>query len=211
MDKIKVLIVDDDLEWMYLIENNLSFEEDIELIGKASNGNEGMELSKELKPDIVLMDVNLTGKLEDKDSGLTVASYIINELNIKTIILSSITESDVFKNSFLLGALQYVEKRDIQGLTNIIRTCYRTVNPMHTLISELNRLKKEELLCCLSTEERRIFGLFKDGLSYKKIEEKLVKSRNTLRNQIKSINKKMFTKSIHEAVLKVEKNGTGIK
>lgn len=209
MNKIKVLIVDDDIEWMQLVEKSLSFEDDLSVIGKANNESKALELSKELKPDVVLMDINLTGKMDDKHSGLSLASYIILELNIKTIMLSSIADSEVFKNSFILGALYYIEKRDVKNLASTIRICFRNINPINTLISELSRLKKEEILQCLSSEERRIFEMFKSGLSYMQIEEKLFKSRNTIRNQIKSINKKMGTKSILEAIIKVNRNGIG--
>lgn len=207
MEKIRVLIVDDDREWISLIARRLSFEDDLEVVGTAANEHDALVLSRSLVPDIVLMDINLSGGAGENQGGLFAAAAIINELNIRTIMLSSISDQEIYKNSFLIGALQYVEKNDAAGLANTIRTCMRSEGPMQALINELRRLKREEHLSHLSLEERKVFELFEGGCSSKEVENSLFKTRNTLRNQIKSINKKMSVKSIKEAIAKVRKNG----
>ena len=57
--KIRVLIVDDIAETRENVKKLLYFEQDIEIIGTASNGREGVELAVKLQPDIVLMDINM--------------------------------------------------------------------------------------------------------------------------------------------------------
>jgi NarL family two-component system response regulator LiaR len=205
MEKIRVLIVDDDIEWSSLIKRKLSFEDDLEVVGTAVNEQDALLLSRSLIPDIVLMDINLSGRVGE-NRGLFAAATIINELNIRTIILSSITDQEVYKHSFLIGALQYVEKGNTEGLAGAIRNSMRSDGPMQALVNELRRLKREEYLSHLSLEERKVFELFEGGYSSKEVENKLFKPRNTLRNQIKSINKKMNAKSIREAITKVRKN-----
>ncbi|HEX9059317.1 MAG TPA: response regulator transcription factor [Clostridia bacterium] len=207
MDKIRVIIVDDDLEWIKIISKNLPFEKDIAVVATASNPHDAIEVTQTLKPDVILMDINLTGSQEDRQSGILLTLSIIRELNSKIVMLSSISDEETFKKSFLAGCVQYVEKRDAKGLADVIRICVRKENPMQTLITEFKRLKREELLNTLTLEERRIFELYETGCTSKQVEEQLFKSRNTLRNQIKSINKKLNAKSIIEAILKVRSSG----
>ena len=59
--KIRVLIVDDIPETRENLRKLLFFESDIEVVGAANSGEEGITMSGELKPDIVLMDINMPG------------------------------------------------------------------------------------------------------------------------------------------------------
>jgi pilus assembly protein CpaE len=56
---IRVLIVDDIAETRENIRKLLEFEADFEIVGAARNGQEGIDLARELKPDVILMDINM--------------------------------------------------------------------------------------------------------------------------------------------------------
>jgi len=58
-EPIKVLIVDDIASTLDNLQKLLSFEPDIQVVGTAMNGKEGIEQAKKLAPDLVLMDVNM--------------------------------------------------------------------------------------------------------------------------------------------------------
>jgi pilus assembly protein CpaE len=58
-DKIRVLIVDDIAETRENIRKLLQFESDVEVVGAARSGKEGIQLAQELDPDVVLMDINM--------------------------------------------------------------------------------------------------------------------------------------------------------
>ena len=58
-DKIRVIIVDDIAETRENIRKLLQFESDVEVVGVARTGREGIEVAKETKPDVVLMDINM--------------------------------------------------------------------------------------------------------------------------------------------------------
>lgn len=58
-DLIKVLVVDDIAETRENIRKLLQFESDFEIVGAARNGQEGIDLAKELQPDVILMDINM--------------------------------------------------------------------------------------------------------------------------------------------------------
>ena len=57
--KIRLLLVDDIPETRENLRKLLFFESDIEVVGAATNGEEGVQMAIELKPDIVLMDINM--------------------------------------------------------------------------------------------------------------------------------------------------------
>ena len=59
--KIRVLIVDDIVESRDNVAKLLRFEPDVDIIGMADSGEEGMDLAFRLEPDIVLMDINMPG------------------------------------------------------------------------------------------------------------------------------------------------------
>jgi len=60
-DKIRVVIVDDIAETRDHLSKLLSFETDVEVVGVAETGTEGLEMAAKLLPDVVLMDINMPG------------------------------------------------------------------------------------------------------------------------------------------------------
>jgi pilus assembly protein CpaE len=60
-EKIRLLIVDDIPETRENLRKLLFFESDIDVVGAATNGEEGIQMALELQPDIVLMDINMPG------------------------------------------------------------------------------------------------------------------------------------------------------
>gem|GEM_PF-5533441 len=59
--KIRVLIVDDFADTRESIAKLLYFERDIEVVGSAGSGPQGIQTAKDLKPDVILMDINMPG------------------------------------------------------------------------------------------------------------------------------------------------------
>ncbi|TLN02291.1 response regulator transcription factor, partial [bacterium] len=83
-NKIRVLIVDDVAETRENIRKLLQFENDLEVIGAANSGRQAVEQARSLKPDVVLMDINMP----DMD-GIT-ATELIRQSNpaVQIVILS---------------------------------------------------------------------------------------------------------------------------
>ncbi len=104
--KIRVLIVDDISETRDNLKKLLYFEDDIEIIGSASNGREGVEQAAALHPDIVLMDINMPGM-----DGIQ-ASELISQQdpNIQVVMMSVQGEADYLRRSMLAGAREFLIK-----------------------------------------------------------------------------------------------------
>jgi pilus assembly protein CpaE len=103
---IKVLIVDDIAETRENIRKLLQFEADLEIVGAARNGAEGIELAKELEPDVVLMDINMP----DID-GITATETIRREVpNAQIVILTVQADPNYMRRAMLAGARDFLTK-----------------------------------------------------------------------------------------------------
>jgi pilus assembly protein CpaE len=104
--KIRVLIVDDIPETRENLRKLLFFESDIEVVGAATSGEEGISMAGELKPDIVLMDINMPGI-----DGITASEAITQQVPFTQIIMMSVQgEADYLRRSMLAGAREFLIK-----------------------------------------------------------------------------------------------------
>lgn len=120
-DSIGVLIVDDVLETRENVAKLLSFEEDIRVVGEATNGKEAVVLAKRLKPDVVLMDINMPVM-----GGIEATEQIALEVPQSTIIIMSVQgEQEYLREAMIAGAREYLVK-PFSGdeLVNTIRKVY---------------------------------------------------------------------------------------
>src|SRR5258707_5624356 len=118
---IKVLIVDDIPETRENLKKLLAFEVDIEVVGTASTGREGLELAQELLPDIILMDINMP----DMD-GITATEAISKAVPSASVVMMSVqSEADYLRRAMLAGARDFLTK-PISGeeLYSTVRSVY---------------------------------------------------------------------------------------
>jgi pilus assembly protein CpaE len=105
-EKIRVLIVDDIPETRENLRKLLYFENDIEVVGAAISGEEGIQMAKELEPHIVLMDINMPGV-----DGITAGEAISQEVPASQVIMMSVQgEADYLRRSMLAGAREFLIK-----------------------------------------------------------------------------------------------------
>jgi pilus assembly protein CpaE len=103
---IKVLIVDDIPETRDHLTKLLSFEEGIDVAGGAGSGEEAVHLAMELRPDVVVMDINMPGM-----DGVAAAEIISQRLPSSPIIMMSVHgEAEQLKRSITAGAREFLVK-----------------------------------------------------------------------------------------------------
>jgi pilus assembly protein CpaE len=119
--KIKLLVVDDRPETREGVRILLSLEKDIEVVGVAANGQEAVELTRELKPHIVLMDINMPVM-----DGIAAAEILLRKMPQVQVIMASVQEErEYLRRAMQVGAREYVIKPfDSQELTATIRRVY---------------------------------------------------------------------------------------
>jgi pilus assembly protein CpaE len=117
-DKIRVLIVDDIPDTRENIRKLLQFEKDMDVIGGAGTGRQAIDLTRELKPDVILMDINMP----DMD-GIT-TTEVIRQQNpaVQIVILSVQGDASYMRRAMLAGARDFITKPPaIDDLTAAIR------------------------------------------------------------------------------------------
>ncbi|HRN50531.1 MAG TPA: response regulator [Anaerolineales bacterium] len=121
-EKIRVLIVDDVAETRENIRKLLQFDAQIEVVGASRNGLEGVDLSIETQPDVVLMDINMP----DMD-GISATEAIRKKVpHTQIVILSVQGDSNYMRRAMLAGARDFLTKPiDVDELTAAIRRAGR--------------------------------------------------------------------------------------
>lgn len=209
--KIKLLIVDDHAVVRKGIQNLLEDEENIEIVGEASDGMEALEKVKTLKPTIVLLDLTMP-----KMSGFEVAKSISDKFPaIKSVIFSMHNNPEYMVTSVENGAMGYLLKDTskeeiLKALTSVSegeKYFPPTVSAMiiDGLMAQRKqkvtpKLKNTNVFTKISKKEREILKYITEGLSSQEIAEKLALSVRTVSNHRANILRKTDVKNTAELV-----------
>ncbi|HMN59630.1 MAG TPA: response regulator [Anaerolinea sp.] len=117
-EKIRVLIVDDIAETRENIRRMLQFDANIEVVGTARTGREAIEQSQQVKPDVIIMDINMP----DMD-GITATQEIKRKLSYAQVVILSVqSDPSYMRRAMLAGARDFLTKPPmIDELTDAIR------------------------------------------------------------------------------------------
>ncbi len=181
--RIRVLVVEDDEDFAFLIKQHIERDEELECVGIAGNPDEALRLSCEQLPQIVLMDLNLS--TSDFD-GVEVSKDIRIQTGAKIIILTSLESAHIVKHAVKRAfASDYLFKSQFSVLCDTVRHVAKGTTPHQILIKQL-------ILEDLSAAERSVLEL----IIGKDIG---IKSANkTISNQKTSILKKLGLKNTNE-------------
>lgn len=109
MQRTRTLIVDDDGSFRQRIKELLATEPDIEVVGEAADGQEAIFEARELKPDLVLMDVRMPGL-----NGVNATRQLKDEMpELKVIILTIFDLQEYREAAIASGASGYVIKKSL--------------------------------------------------------------------------------------------------
>lgn len=126
--KMRILIVDDNKDTRENVSRLLAFESDMEVIGQAYNGQQSLDMAIEMRPHIVLMDINMP----DMD-GITATREMTTQVPYCQVIIMSVQfETDYMRAAMLAGARDYQTKPfSADELVNCIRRVYARGIPLY--------------------------------------------------------------------------------
>ncbi|MFI6350856.1 response regulator [Streptomyces sp. NPDC050560] len=205
---VRVLLVDDHQVVRRGLRTFLEVQDDIEVVGEAADGAEGVARAEELRPDVVLMDVKMPGM--DGVEALRVLREHGNPARV--LIVTSFTEQRTVIPALRAGAAGYVYKDvDPDALAGAIRA----VHAGHVLLQPeiAGALLSQDAsggggrAGSLTEREREVLGLIAVGRSNREIARTLVLSEKTVKTHVSNILMKLDLADRTQAALWAVRHG----
>ncbi|WP_371097758.1 response regulator [Streptomyces sanglieri] len=206
---IRVLLVDDHQVVRRGLRTFLEIQDDIEVVGEAADGAEGVARTEELRPDIVLMDIKMPGT--DGIEALRRLRELENPA--KVLIVTSFTEQRTVVPALRAGASGYVYKDvDPDALAGAIRSVYAghvLLQPevAGALLAQEDSGSGTGRGSTLTEREREVLGLIADGRSNREIARALVLSEKTVKTHVSNILMKLDLSDRTQAALWAVRHG----
>lgn len=189
MNPIRVLIVEDQTLMRQGLRTILDLEPGFTVIGEAIDGQAGIEAALALKPDVILMDVQLPRR-----TGIEATAEICKQWpGARILILTTFSKDDTVFQAVRAGALGFMLKdAPAEALLETIRHVHAGETFIQADIA--SRALREALLApaaaspdVLSEREKSVLTLLAQGLSNKDIAERLTITEGTVKNHVSSV------------------------
>ena len=194
MEKIRVLIAEDEAMTRELLARLIDLEPDIEVVGQASNGKQAVGLCRKLMPDVLLTDIRMPDM-----NGIEATKLIKTEMPSTQVVILTIHHDDanVFE-AIKAGARGYVLKESPPEQTvAAVRAVARGEALLHPsianrVIMEFSRLSEQHeadlrLYTQLTDREREVLKLLALGKRNKEIADELFIAEKTVKNHVSNI------------------------
>src|SRR3989338_171509 len=194
-DTIRVFLCDGHLLFRHGVKNLLELEKDIQIVGQASNGQEALNLLKKTRPDVILMDIEMS-----EMDGITATSKIKRiSPHTNIVILTDYADDPHIFEAIKAGAMGYLLKNaSIVEVVEAIHRVYKGeafIQPNITtkVLKEFVLLDKRKIkdgdkfYNDLTEREKEILRLITLGGTNKEIGQKLGITEKTVKNHISSI------------------------
>ena len=190
---MRVILVDDDTLVTISLKTILEADGGIEVVGTGNDGVDAVRMYEELKPDVVLMDIQMKNM-----DGLSAAEAIIKkDSGARILLLTTFSDDEYIVKSLSVGAKGYILKQDFEGIVPALNAvmkgqsvfCGEIINKLPKLMS--NKEETDWSAYDISEKEMEIIEQVSKGLSNKEIATKLCLSEGTVRNYLSIILEKL--------------------
>lgn len=203
--EIRVLIVDDSEVVRIGLRTLIGIEVTIEIVGDAATVAAGIAASRELKPDVVLLDVRLPD-----GTGIDACRQILKvSPETRVLILTSVLEASTVDDAIRAGAHGYLLKEiDGRALVNAIRDVAAGQSILDPAVTArvLELVKSsggagKDALSSLSPQEHKVLALIAEGCTNKEVAAQLGLSEKTVRNYLSTVFEKLHVSRRAEAAV----------
>lgn len=210
MDKIRILVADDESVVRDGIVTILSLQSSIEVVGEVSDGIKALEVARRTKPDVVLLDMAMPNQ-----DGLTTIPLLKEILpDVRILVLTSFADSDMVYRAIKSGALGYMLKDSrreqlIQAIHDVAKG-QASISPSIALkvIQDVNH--PSEVLYTsspLTPRELETLRLIARGLTNQEISDSLSVAERTIAKYVSSILEKLHLANRTQAALYAVREG----
>jgi DNA-binding NarL/FixJ family response regulator len=215
MEPIRVLLADDHTLFRVGLSALLNLFPDIQVVGEASSGEEAVQKTTALQPDIVLMDIQMPGV-----NGIEATRRIVQaQPNIGVIVVTMFEDDASVFSAMRAGARGYILKE--AGEEEVLRAIRAVAQGEAIFGSAIARRlvhffskaggAADPAFPELTEREREILDLVARGVSNAEIVQRLVLSPHTVRNHISNIFSKLQVADRAEAIVRAREAGLGQK
>jgi len=199
---ISLILIDDHFVVRSGLVASLELEDDLKVVGQTDRGEDAAALFAKLKPNVVLMDVQLPGM-----SGIeTTAALMREHPAARVLIFSTFARDEEIQTALRAGALGYLQKSSSRDdLLNAIRTVSRGERSLPPDIAQ--RLKDRLLEPEITPREREILTLITRGNANKEIAATLGISEDTVKQHVSRILVKLKVNDRAQATAEAIKRG----
>ncbi len=202
-DLIRILVADDHPLFREGVAHSLGEEPGFKVIALASSGEEAVELTRHLHPDIVLLDISMTGM-----GGIAAAKKIAASAPEVRIMMLTVSENrDNLMAAFKAGAHGYVLKgvcaSELRAITRRVASGESYVTPALAadMLIEFTNPHARNSFGELTERETRILSLLGEGLTNREIAGRMFLAEKTVKHYMTSILHKLHVRSRTEAAL----------
>lgn len=199
---IQVLLVDDHAILRDGLKTLIAQEDDMEVLGEATGSTELMEMLPKLKPEIIMMDINM-----QQMNGIELTRWVkSNYSSIKIIILTMYNNDEYFMAAIREGADGYLLKdspsKDVIDAIRTVASGESVIPPAMTKkLMAMHKQDNSEEDNSLTPREMEVLLALVEGLSNKDIASRLYISDKTVKIHVSNIFKKFDVKSRSQAII----------
>jgi DNA-binding NarL/FixJ family response regulator len=204
--RITVVLVDDHAVVRTGLAQLLSGAHDIEVVGQAADGAEAIEVVRETRPDVVVMDLQMPGM-----DGVDATRVIVGEgLGSEVVVLTSYSDSARIVAALDAGAVGYLLKdADPEDVLDGVRAVSRGESPIHPRVARQLLTTRAEVpgsAVTLTTREAEVLELVRTGLANKQIARRLGISERTVKAHLTSVFQRIGVADRTQAAIWAERN-----